>query len=137
MKSLLGHHQFEEEGVNCNFKGNVAEFLIQDNSLSVQLFKQIEKRIFELSGQSKYYSIINTLDYTKLNADLREYLISEDRSWIILAEAVRVRNLAKKLMSDIYFQLNLPLVPTKTFLSTKDARTWIEALNPSPKAANI
>jgi len=107
---------------------NIAHFNFSTTKISVDEFKDAEEAIFNEMDQRKFYSVIEVGDYTKLSVDLKEYLISEDRSWKIHAEAILTKNFAKKFLMDLYFQLNLPLVPTKTFTQTEDAKRWLNSV---------
>ena len=84
-----------------------------------------------LSGipDEKLYSLIEVNDYLKLKGELKEYLISEERSWRLAGEAIVVNSFSQKLILDFYFQFNLPLVPTKTFTQRNDAIYWLERIS--------
>ena len=95
----------------------------------------LEQEIVSQRNGSKVYSILNLQDHSKLSPELKEYLISEERTWNIEAEAIIVKGFAKKLMMDLYFQLNLPLVPTKTFSQISDAENWIKVMQKNKVSA--
>lgn len=123
--------KFNTKAFNFDSVENIAHFDFSSNSISIDEFKEVEEIIFTEQNQNKFFSMIEVSDYMKLNGDLKEYLISEDRSWKVQAEAILTKSFTKKLLIDLYFQLNLPLVPTKTFTQNNDARSWLNSVRRS------
>jgi len=107
---------------------NIAHFNFSTTKISVAEFKEAENEIFSEQNQKKFFSVIEVSDYSKLDVELKEYLISEDRSWKVQAEAILTKSFTRKLLIDLYFQMNLPLVPTKTFTQTIDAKKWLRSV---------
>ena len=98
------------------------------NDLSKYDVIKLENDVLTGLPDEKYYSVIKVNDYLKLPREIKEYLISEERSWRLAAEAIIIRSFTQKLMVDFYFQFNLPLVPTRTFTQSKEAHSWLENL---------
>ena len=122
---------------STNTKELTLDFKLSDDIVYYDLCDQklnkgdligLEQEVVNQRNGSKVYSILNLQDHSKLSPELKEYLISEERTWNIEAEAIIVRGFTRKLMMDLYFQLNLPLVPTKTFSKVSDAENWIKEM---------
>ena len=118
-------------------KQSVLDYIIDNECVHIHFnrydvpideIKSLEKEIYSKHNQQKIYSVLHLDDYTKLSPELKEYLISEDRSWMVEAEAVLTKSFTRKLLIDLYFQLNLPLVPTKTFTQVDEASRWLQSI---------
>lgn len=107
---------------------NIVRFDLTDSNLSKKDILTLEQELMPGLNHEKYFSLICVNDYLKLKSELKEYLISEERSWKLAGEAVVIKSFAQKLMVDFYFQFNLPLVPTKTFTQQHEALNWLERL---------
>lgn len=118
-----------DKGISLNFKisDEIVYYSIEDHNVKRDDLIEMEGSIISQRNGSKIYSIIDAGDYSKLSTELKQYLISEERSWIIEAEAIVTKGFTRKIITDLYFQLNLPLVPTKTFSNLSDAENWLRA----------
>lgn len=115
-----------ETGTLSDFKIVRFDFLHADLSKSDVL--KLEQNAVNGLPDEKFYSLIEVNDYLKINGDVKEYLISEERSWKLGGEAIVISSFTQKLFLDFYFQFNLPLVPTKTFVERKEALKWLDRL---------
>ena len=113
----------------------IVYYSIQNHNVSKIDFIEMESSITSERKGSKIYSIIDAGDYSKLGTELKQYLISEERSWFIEAEAIVTSSFTRKILTDLYFQLNLPLVPTKTFSSYSEAENWLHTFYKSKNSA--
>lgn len=57
--------------------------------------------------------------------DVREFMVSEERVKIALADAMVLKSLPQKLMGNLYLQINKPKIPTKFFNTKEAALEWL------------
>ena len=122
------------ENRQYHFVDTLADFnIVQFDFVYPELSKidiiELEEKALSGIPDEKYFSLIEVNDYLKLKGDVKEYLISEERSWRLAGEAIVVNSFSQKLILDFYFQFNLPLVPTKTFTQRNDAIYWLERIS--------
>lgn len=57
--------------------------------------------------------------------EVREYLASEKRNALTIAEAFLVKSLPQRLISNFYIKINKPARPTKMFTNKEKAMEWL------------
>ena len=126
-----------DKGISISFKmrDEIVHYSIEGYNINKNDLIEMENSIISQRNGAKIYSIIDAGDYSKLSTELKQYLISEERSWVIKAEAIVTKGFARKILADLYFQLNLPLVPTKTFSNLSDAENWLRSLDRTKNSA--
>ncbi len=91
-------------------------------------FIELKSAAKELGDGKRLYNIINVGDLTIPNKESRELSCSEEGSIYKKADAFVIHSLAQKIIANLMFKINKPVVPTKFFNSIRDAERWIDSL---------
>lgn len=62
--------------------------------------------------------------------EVREFVASEERSELVLADAFVVNSLPQKLMANLFIKINKPVRPTKVFNNFEAACDWAKTFIP-------
>lgn len=96
-----------------------------------------EKQTFEMEDSEKVFTtreriaegrkapvIYTCTQFVIPSKEVREFVASEERSGLVLADAFVVNSLPQKLMANIFIKINKPVRPTKVFNNFEAACEW-------------
>lgn len=94
---------------------------------------KIEKKIIESgytflnnNGGGRFYNLYEFDSFADADPEVREWAADENGNHYTYCDAIVIRNLAQKIMSDFYTRVNKPKMPTKIFYSVNKAIDWIK-----------
>lgn len=79
-------------------------------------------------AENKPYPMLYTSETptATTNEELTEYMASEERNRLVLADAFVIRSFTQRLAVKMYFVLKKPKKPTSFFANEADAITWLK-----------
>lgn len=77
------------------------------------------------AGYEKYYALIDTTNHVDSSAEARNLYASSELTKYRYADAFVIGSLATRLVTNFYFAINKPTIPSKMFNSKKEALNWL------------
>ena len=77
------------------------------------------------NGGGKFYNIFEFYSFADVDPEVREWAADTSGNHYTICDAIVIRNLAQKIMTDFYLKINKPKMPTKIFYSSQKAFDWI------------
>lgn len=109
--------ELREDGIMHIHIKETQTFEMED---SEKVFKLREK----MAGGRKAPMIYTCTQFVIPSKEVREFVASEERSGLVLADAFVVNSLPQKLMANIFIKINKPVRPTKVFNNFEAACEW-------------
>ena len=94
--------------------------------LEVEDVDEIKKVNVELTKGFKYGVISLAGNFSSVSEKTRKHLASKGIEKNRIATAFIINSLSHRLLLRFFIKINKPSVPTKAFLTLKDARKWME-----------
>jgi hypothetical protein len=91
---------------------------LDDARRQVEIFRS-------LADQDKCLLLAIFKEDTTFGKDVREFISSDEVSQVIKADALVIRGLALKILTNGYLRINRPNRPSKVFNSTTNAVKWL------------
>ena len=132
-KGLL--HNFGSELIAERIEHGVTFRLFKNRifHVSIPKNKKIEKIVIERgyvfldeNGGGKFYNIYEFDTFSDVEPEVREWAASLSGNHYTFCDAIVIRNLAQKIITDFYLKFNKPQMPTKIFYSVEKALDWIK-----------
>ena len=94
--------------------------------MSMEVSKSIVEARTKLA-KNKPYPMLYTADNPTVTAseELTEYLLTEERNRLVLADAFVITSFAQRLAAKMYFNLKKPVKPTSFFPNEEQAVKWL------------
>lgn len=112
----MRHDNIIELRFNDGFNGTA-----RDARHMVSIFKK-------LRGKLKPSLLVIYAEDNTFSKDAREYIVSEEVSAVLKADAMVIRGLAMRIIGNGYLRINKPKRPTRLFNTTEDALEWLKSI---------
>lgn len=96
-----------------------------DLFLDAPEMKAMLQEAVAFTGYEKYYALIDTTEHVDSSAEARNYYAKSELTKYRLADAFVIGSLATRLVTNFYFAINKPTVPSKMFNNKKEAMNWL------------
>lgn len=95
-------------------------------SVSIEASKSIVEGRTKLA-QNKSHPMLYTSDSPTVtpSEELTEYLLTEERNRLVLADAFVITSFSQRLAAKMYYTLKKPIKPTAFFLNEEQAVQWL------------
>lgn len=93
-------------------------------------FELVEARTKLVDGL-KTPIIYTCTEFVIPTKEVREFVASEGRSDMVLADAFVVNSLPQRLIANFFTKINKPVRPTKVFSNFDEARDWARTFLPT------
>jgi hypothetical protein len=104
-----------------------------DTEMTMEHAKAIVAARTELAQGRKYPLLSTASKYTLPNKEVRDYIASERRSELVLADAIVFNGLGQRLMANIFLKINKPVRPIRVFTEKEEAVDWLLSLGMAQK----
>lgn len=104
---------------------------IEDLLLDEGEMRKMLEAAVEFTGREKYYALVDMSNHVDSTPEARNYYASSELAKYRLADAFVVTSLATRLVTNFYFTINTPPVPSKMFNNKEDAMAWLKQLKTS------
>ncbi len=101
---------------------------IEDLLLDEHEMRKMLEAAVEFTGREKYYALIDMSNHVDSTPEARNYYANSELAQYRLADAFVVVSLATRLVTNFYFSINTPPVPSKMFNTKEDALAWLKQL---------
>lgn len=88
--------------------------------------KEIVAARNKLANGNPYPILYTATKFVLPSKEVREYVASEGRSELVLADAFVINSLPQRLVAQLYRKINRPVRPTRVFESKNDAISWLK-----------
>lgn len=95
-------------------------------SLEMEHSKAIVEARTKLADGHRYPIMYTATQFLILSNDSREYLASESRSTLVIADAFVINSLPQRLLARLYKKFNKPVRPAEIFENENDAIEWLK-----------
>ena len=118
----LGHTEilFREDGI---VQANAT-----DREYSKEDIQEIEKCIWEVSGNKKVCVLLIGSNYTSIDPEARKFLATPESGMNFTAKAYVVRSLAQRLVVNFLIKVEQPQTPSRFFNDMGSAVEWLKTL---------
>ena len=96
-----------------------------DLFLDATEMKAMLQEAVAFTGYEKYYALIDTTEHVDSSAEARNYYARSELTKYRFADAFVIGSLATRLVTNFYFAINKPTIPSKMFNSKKEAMNWL------------
>jgi len=96
-----------------------------DMELGVEHIDEIYDARMQLSGRVKHPVLFTSTKFVVPSNEVREYLSTKKRNDYVSAEAIVIRSLPQRLITNFYIKFNKPTRPTKMFTDKNKAIEWL------------
>lgn len=97
-----------------------------EDEFTIEHSIELVKARTELANGRKMPIMYTSPKFVIPSKEVREYVASEDRSALVLADAFVIYSLPQRLMSRFYLRFNKPVRPTQFFESEESATEWLQ-----------
>lgn len=104
--------------IEVNFNGNNIDLTLAD-------MMELREAVKKLGDGDKIPILVRPAEFCGITPDARKYSATRDSGKYTLASAVMVKTLASRILLNFYLNINKPIIPTKGFLSEKEAYDWL------------
>lgn len=101
------------------------EFDQNNTEITLDHVKQLRMFLFEFGNGAKLPVYFKAADFLGITPEARKYSATEESGKYTLANAVIVKSLASRILFNFYLNINKPIVPTKGFVTKKEAFDWL------------
>ena len=108
---------------------HLVNILLNGGKISSEELEKIENWLNGHFSNSSFSTFIQVGDGSTIHSELIQLLISADRLWENGVDAFVVKNYTQKLVTELYLNFNLPLVPTRVFVRKSEALKWLRNHN--------
>jgi len=119
----IGHSEIELR------TDSIIQIKASSHTYTVKDVKEIHAAIKELVGSQKSLLLFIAGAYTSINADVREYLSTDEAGDLAIAKAFVIKSLAQRLLLNFLIKVNGTPVPTQFFTETEAAIDWLTKCN--------
>lgn len=98
----------------------------ETNTFEIEDSKKVLKARERIADGRKAPIIYTCTQFVIPSKEVREFVASEGRSGLVLADAFVVNSLPQKLMANIFIKINRPVRPAKVFNNFETARDWAQ-----------
>jgi len=104
----------------------IVEVLLKENiTISVAMLRE-QVDVFKAMGDNKKYPMVFVAGkFTVIESDARTFSASADYNKYSTASAYVLNSLAQKLLGNVYFKIDKPIVPSKIFNVEEEATNWL------------
>lgn len=107
-------------------KGILHVHIKEEDELSLENAKEIVAARTKLAEGNKLAILYTSATrFVIPSKEVREYVATEERSSLVLADAFIIRSLAQRLAVRFYIRFNRPVRPTKFFENKEQALEWL------------
>lgn len=96
-----------------------------EDEFTIEHAEELFKARTEMANGRKMPIMYTSPKFVIPSKEVREYVASEDRSELVLADAFVTYSLPQRLMSRFYLRFNKPVRPTQFFESEERALEWL------------
>lgn len=105
------------------------EFVVKQDAVlkekDVWLSKQQAEEAYP---NKKFYVMLSGEEFFQVTRETRDIAASEKFSTHLAAVALYSKELAMKILGNLYIKINKPIVPTKFFTDKSEAELWLRSL---------
>lgn len=98
----------------------------ENSTLTVEESKTISDVAFAWF-KGKYKVLTLPEEHAQIDADVRNFLVTPDRSSRVIADAIIITNLPHRLLADFYMRFQRPDIPTRFFKTVDEAIAWLRS----------
>ncbi|MCB0401806.1 MAG: hypothetical protein KDD41_06965 [Flavobacteriales bacterium] len=111
----------------CILPGGIMHIHIKKTvELSIDDSAEIVAARSKLANNKPYPLLYTATRFVLPSKEVREYVASEERSSLVIADAFVVNSLPQKIIANTFLRINKPVRPTRIFKSKKDAIKWLQ-----------
>jgi hypothetical protein len=108
------------------YENGIMSVLFKENfTVGLKDVEEVVAWVSEIANGRKFLNLMEGESNSEVDAEVRSFSASKEQNKFTIADAMVVKSISHRLLSNFYLKFNKPVMPTRLFTDKEKAIQWL------------